>query len=409
MPFKRPGSRFHQIEPKGLPGYGNMPRHTTGVTNEKLARQMHTLIRRLAEMALEDPEWYPVLDAARARQLLLPDLLRAHKEGRLRQLRRRVQDPLLSAAVEEYQLTDPSYEMRLGLEQLQDMARRRLGLEARLSSILTSKTVTLLLHRCEREGGRQTKKHPAGRPLKRNSVRRTMMVATSELLKFHLGQHERDQVFADVRFPAEQDSREVNLTTGQVQDLLAACAEQPPDVASWLYPMVLLSMTTSAEQGVLRSMTTGDVTIIYDQVAGEYFGQVYVKGTKTRTRERTVDVDDSVCRVLLPLVAGQEASALLFTTQSKSITKDKLRYWFDKARSEVGLEHLTFHDLRHVFGSAAEVAGVPLTVIQRCMGHATPEMTRQYQQRQVALGREFARAVAQELGLDGDTVELALG
>ncbi len=304
MPFKRPGSRFQQIEPKGLPGYGSLPRLSTGVTSERLAREMHTLVRRIAEMALEDPEWYAVLDALKARTIKLPELLRAHKEGRLRQMRRRVQDPLLSEAISEYLLTEPSYEMTLGLKQLQEMALRRHGREARLSDILSGKTLTLLLHRCEREGGRKTKNHPGGQPLKRNSVRRTMMVATSELLKFHLGQFERDQVFADVRFPAEKDTRESDLSRDEVRALLAACWAQPPDVGPWLAPMVLLSVATSAEQGVLLRMPVSDVTIAYDgdtkSPNDHYHGQVFVKGTKTKSRPRTVDIDDSVCRVLLP-------------------------------------------------------------------------------------------------------------
>ncbi len=399
MPFKRLGSRFQQIEPKGLPGYGNMPRLSTGVTSARLAREMHVLVRRLATMALEDPEWYAVLDAVKAREIKLPDLLRAHKEDRLRQLRRRAKDPPISEATKEYLLTAPAYEIRLGLGQLQEMCRRRFGAKARLSDLLSGKTITLLLHRCEREGGRKTRRHPEGQPLKRNSVRRTMMVATSDLLKFHLGQFGRDQVFADVRFPAEKDTREADLNGNQVRAFLAACHNQPSEIASWLAPMVLLSMATSAEQGVLLRMNVGAVTLIYDTQAETYYGKVFVKGTKTKTRERTVDIDDVVCRALLPLSAGREANEPLFVCSGTPVSKDRLRYWFGLARKQVGLDHLRFHDLRHVFGAAAERAGVPLTIIQRCMGHEDPDQTRRYQLRQAALGKDHARAVARELGL----------
>ena len=72
-----------------------------------------------------------------------------------------------------------------------------------------------------------------------------------------------------------------------------------------------------------------------------------------------------------------------FTCRGKTITKDRLRYWFDIARRQAGLSHLRFHDLRHVFGSAAERAGVPMTVIQRCMGHEDPDQTRRYQLRSI--------------------------
>ena len=163
--------------------------------------------------------------------------------------------------------------------------------------------------------------------------------------------------------------------------------------------MVLLSMVTSAEQGVLLRMNVGAVTLFYNTTAGTYYGQVFVKGTKTKTRARTVDIDDPVCRALVPLTAGRNANEPLFVCGGALVSKDRLRYWFGLARKQAGLVHLRFHDLRHVFGVAAERAGVPLTIIQRCMGHEDPDQTRRYQLRQATLGKEHARAVARELGL----------
>ena len=157
----------------------------------------------------------------------------------------------------------------------------------------------------------------------------------------------------------------------EVGRLLGACRWD------WLRVMVTLALAAGAERGVLLALRVRDVDIQPEE-GGLYRGRVRLEGTKTKTRRRVVDVADSVCRRLMPLLEGKTPTERVFS----GIDAYKVRYWFDKARAEAGLEHVRFHDLRAVFSQAGEEAGIPLTVMQRVMGHAHPEMTRSYQWRE---------------------------
>lgn len=50
---------------------------------------------------------------------------------------------------------------------------------------------------------------------------------------------------------------------------------------------------------------------------------------------------------------------------------------------------------------AGEEAGIPLTILQRSMGHADPTQTQGYQWRKAVLGAEGAEKIARQLGLAG--------
>jgi integrase len=54
---------------------------------------------------------------------------------------------------------------------------------------------------------------------------------------------------------------------------------------------------------------------------------------------------------------------------------------FKKALARAGVRQITFHELRHTFGTQLAAAGVPLRTIQEWMGHAdakTTEVHRHY-------------------------------
>ena len=280
--------------------------------------------------------------------------------------------------------TEPPYGQRLGLRKLERLARAELGGEVRLSD-LTGRALTLIAHRAKREGGNN------GRPMAHNTVIRGVLNSASVLLKFHLGQFERNRIFADVQFSREEDRREVSLAQDEVRRLLAACRP------AWLRVMVTLALASGGERGVLLSLRPRHVKIVLDEMTGWYSGCVLLEGTKTKARRRTVDVADSVCRVLLPQLEGLSAHERIFG----GIDAYKVRYWFDQARAEAGLDHLRFHDLRAVFSHAGEEAGIMLTVMQRVMGHAGPDMTRSYQWREAVLGSDGAEKIARQLGLTG--------
>ena len=56
---------------------------------------------------------------------------------------------------------------------------------------------------------------------------------------------------------------------------------------------------------------------------------------------------------------------------------DGLRLWYT-VRREAGIEDVRLHDLRHSVGTHAVMAGVPLPVVARLLGHRHPSMTLRY-------------------------------
>ena len=54
------------------------------------------------------------------------------------------------------------------------------------------------------------------------------------------------------------------------------------------------------------------------------------------------------------------------------------RHWFKDAVQEAGIEHFTWHDLRHTFASRLVMAGVDLRTVADLMGHKHIQMTMRY-------------------------------
>ena len=56
----------------------------------------------------------------------------------------------------------------------------------------------------------------------------------------------------------------------------------------------------------------------------------------------------------------------------------KLRKRFVKAIERAGVNPITFHELRHTFGTQMAAAGAPLRAIQEWLGHADAKTTEIY-------------------------------
>jgi integrase len=56
----------------------------------------------------------------------------------------------------------------------------------------------------------------------------------------------------------------------------------------------------------------------------------------------------------------------------------KMRKRFGEAITRAGVREITFHELRHTFGTQMAAAGAPLRAIQEWMGHADAKTTEIY-------------------------------
>jgi integrase len=74
------------------------------------------------------------------------------------------------------------------------------------------------------------------------------------------------------------------------------------------------------------------------------------------------------------------------TTNSSAATPSPASHWtapsscdaFKRATERADVRRITFHELRHTFGTRMAAAGVPLRTIQHWMGHADAKTTQVY-------------------------------
>lgn len=382
MPYKRPNSPYYQIRRRSLQGYGDTGVLTTKTENKQVARRMEALLEELAERALLNPKWTDLLDAVcEDRSISLADLLKAKNRGTLDELCRQLSDPLLEEAIADFRdRGDITRQTENGLAWLEGHTPSSMRL-----SEMDSQKIQSLLHDAEEER-------------KRNSVRRQQMRAISLLLRHHLGDSGRDNIFDGIHFPAEDDTREVHLLPAEIARLLDACHQIGKPLYEELAVIIRLSLQTSADRGVLlagsrsdgeaRGLLVRDVKIWHHEDEDRYSGQIHLHDQKTRERGRTVPITDSLSRELVVLTKGKGPDDTVF-----EMTYNALDYRWQKVRAMADLEHVRFKDLRAQTAIYGETAGIDQTTLQRTMGHSDESMTRRYQERSVSMSKESAEAL----------------
>lgn len=211
----------------------------------------------------------------------------------------------------------------------------------------------------------------------------------------HLGNAERSRIFADVRFPAEDDTREIHLSPAEIVRLTYEAEAAGGHKLSLLIRVALL---TSADRGVLlsgrhqgktyRGLRVRGLRIYHDIETGAYTGEVYLSDSKTESRSRSVPLTDAMCRELLAQTKSKAPDDPVF-----ALTYSGLDYVWRQARAAAGLSHVRFKDLRAQVSIYGEEAGIPQTVLQRTMGHSDAAMTRRYQARAAAMSNDQAEAI----------------
>lgn len=86
-----------------------------------------------------------------------------------------------------------------------------------------------------------------------------------------------------------------------------------------------------------------------------------------------------------------------------NITEHHLRAAFEAARTQCGMDHVRFHDLRHCFASwMADDPETPLAVIRDLLGHSSLAMTSRYMQTSGDALRHVERAIGTKSGTTVD-------
>lgn len=179
------------------------------------------------------------------------------------------------------------------------------------------------------------------------------------------------------------------LTEPEIGRLIAAVPQH------WR-PLVLLLVATGLRWGEAVALRVGDVDLLASpprltvtrtlhEMPGS--GEIIYTEPKSVQSRRTVTFPVSVAAQLAALVAGRARHDLVFTSpQGQPVRVRNFRRGWVRWTVAAGLDParergqrrvggLRIHDLRHTHAAALISAGVPLTAVQRRLGHASIAVT----------------------------------
>ncbi len=201
------------------------------------------------------------------------------------------------------------------------------------------------------------------------------------ILKAALNHAHHDGHVADDRawrrakpFRGVEAARVRYLGADEARRLVNAC---PPDFRR----LVQGALLTGCRYGELIALRVVD----FNQDAGA----IHVADSKSG-RPRNVPLTDDGVTFFARLVAGREADALMFLRDA--LKREGKRKWrepepwrqfhqlrrFDAAAKTAKVKGASFHSLRHSYGSALAMAGVPMRVIAEALGHADTRVTERH-------------------------------
>jgi integrase len=152
--------------------------------------------------------------------------------------------------------------------------------------------------------------------------------------------------------------------------------------------LILLATYTGLRRSELLGLRRQDLDVVHRTVSVVHTthhladGQVVTQGPKTRAGRRTVAFGKSIVDDVAGHLArnvGPERHALVFTgDQGGPLRPHVLGKAFRRARTSIGRDDLTLHDLRHTSNTLTAATGATLPELMHRMGHATPHSALRY-------------------------------
>ena len=180
-----------------------------------------------------------------------------------------------------------------------------------------------------------------------------------------------DSPMRKVSKPKESRGRVRFLSDDERVRLLKACKESSN---SYLYPVVVLALSTGMRHGEIMGLTWDDVDLNR--------GRAVLHETKNGER-RAVAITGHVLELLKELAKVRRiASSLLFPSRENRPQKPQkpidLRTPWETALKNADIRDFRFHDLRHSAASYLAMNGASLAEIAEVLGHKTLQMVKRY-------------------------------
>lgn len=165
------------------------------------------------------------------------------------------------------------------------------------------------------------------------------------------------------------------LTPPEIGRLLAATPEP------WK-PLVTLFLATGLRYSEAVGLRMGDVDLMDGTVRITRAlhhgpgGVHFYEDPKSELSARTVTIPKEVCLALAPAAGLKERDELLFCMDSgAALTRTFRQNTWPRIVKAAGLGRCRIHDLRHTHAAMLISANVPLTAVQRRLGHSSIKVT----------------------------------
>lgn len=180
-----------------------------------------------------------------------------------------------------------------------------------------------------------------------------------------------DSPMRKVTKPTESRGRVRFLSDDERPRLLKACQESSNP---YLYPVVVLALSTGMRQGEIMGLTWDVVDLIR--------GRAILHETKNGER-RAVAITGHALEVLKKLSKVRKIdSNFLFPSKENTPQKPQkpmdLRSPWNTAIKNADIQNFHFHDLRHSAASYLAMNGASLAEIAEVLGHKTLQMVKRY-------------------------------
>lgn len=135
----------------------------------------------------------------------------------------------------------------------------------------------------------------------------------------------------------------------------------------YLYPIILLALTTGARKNEILTLEWKDVDLDKSQAT--------LEDTKNGER-RTLPLYGKICDILKDMKEKTQ-SKYLFPNRKGNVPINLDKSWY-KALNQSNIENFRFHDLRHTCASYLAMNGASASEIADVLGHKSLQMVKRY-------------------------------
>lgn len=175
-----------------------------------------------------------------------------------------------------------------------------------------------------------------------------------------------DNPIRKVKKPVESRGRVRFLSDEEREKLLGECKRAKN---KYLYPVVVLAISTGMRCSEIMNLTWGDVDLRRNCII--------LQETKNGER-RNVPLVSHALNILKTLNKVRRLDAKLIFPGNDPKKPACLRKSWDAALNSAGIEDFRFHDLRHSAASYLAMNGATLAEISEILGHKTLQMVKRY-------------------------------